>query len=104
MMILKQLADSTTKITISKDDLGLSNGPTGVTQNSIATILGTVYMWAAIIAVLIIIIGGVRYATSNGDAAQVKAAKNTILYAVVGLVVIIMATAITSFVISNIGK
>lgn len=103
MITLKHFADTTpTEIKISKSDLGLGDAPTGVSQTSVQTALGTAYMWAAIIAVLIIIIGGIRYATSNGDASQIKSAKNTILYAVVGLIVIIMATAITSFVITNI--
>ena len=54
------------------------------------------------ISVLMIIIGGIRYATSNGEQAQVTSAKNTILYAIVGLVVSIMAYAIVRFVINNI--
>ena len=52
------------------------------------------------IAVIMIIIGGIRYTTSNGDSAQTKAAKDTILYAVVGLVVAILAYAIVNFVIN----
>lgn len=55
------------------------------------------------ISVLMIIIGGIRYVTSNGDQNQITSAKNTILYAVIGLVVSIMAYAIVSFVIINIG-
>jgi uncharacterized membrane protein YidH (DUF202 family) len=104
MSILKQLAAGTADIKLDKKDLNLGDAPTAITSNSVATALNTVYMWAAILAVLIIIIGGIRYATANGDSAQVKSAKNTILYAVVGLVVIIMATAITDFVIKNIAK
>lgn len=60
--------------------------------NVILTILGT-------IAVIMIIIGGIRYTTSNGDASQIKSAKDTIMYAVVGLVVAILAFAIVNFVI-----
>lgn len=54
------------------------------------------------IAVLMIIIGGIRYATSNGEQAQITSAKNTILYAIVGVVVAIMSYAIVRFVITNI--
>lgn len=54
------------------------------------------------LAVLMIIIGGMRYITSNGDQAQVTSAKNTILYSVIGLIVAIMAYAIVHFVIANI--
>ena len=51
-----------------------------------------------IISVVMIIIGGIRYATSGGNAEKVKSAKNTILYAVVGLAVALLALAIVNFV------
>lgn len=53
------------------------------------------------IAVIMIVIGGIRYATSGGDSSQIQAAKNTILYAVVGLVVAIMSYAIVNFVLAS---
>src|SRR5688572_24496967 len=53
------------------------------------------------ISVLMIIIGGIRYVTSGGDQAGVKAAKDTILYSVIGLIVAMLAYAIVHFVISN---
>lgn len=101
MNILSQFAQDNT-IKITANDLNLGGAPTTVGAGNVENILFTVYFWAGIIAVLIIIIGGIRYATSNGDSAQVKSAKNTILYAVVGLVVIIMAAAITQFVIQSV--
>ena len=56
-------------------------------------------LWAiGIVSVIMIIIGGFRYATSNGDSNQVTAAKNTIMYAVIGLVIAIFAYAIVNFV------
>ncbi len=51
------------------------------------------------ISVIMIIIGGIRYTTSNGDANNTKSAKDTILYSVVGLVVAILAYAIVNFVL-----
>ena len=48
-----------------------------------------------------IVIGGIKYTVSNGDTTAVTSAKNTILYAVIGLVVAIMAYAIVSFVITR---
>ena len=53
------------------------------------------------ISVLMLIYGGIRYTTSGGDAKNVTAAKNTILYAIVGIVVAILAYAIVNFVISG---
>jgi hypothetical protein len=50
------------------------------------------------VAIIVIIIGGILYAISNGDAGKAKTAKNTILYAVVGLVVAMSASAIVTLV------
>jgi hypothetical protein len=54
------------------------------------------------VAVLMIIIGGIRYVTSNGDQSQITSAKNTILYSVVGVVAAMLAYGIVHFVISQI--
>jgi len=53
------------------------------------------------IAVIMIIVGGIRYTTSGGDANQAKSAKDTILYAIIGLVVAMMAYAIVNWVIKQ---
>ena len=61
----------------------------------ISLILNAVY----VVAVIMIIIGGVNYATSQGDPTKIKKAKDTILYGIVGLVIVLMAFAITAFVL-----
>lgn len=53
------------------------------------------------ISVIMIVIGGLRYVLSGGNSANVTAAKNTILYAIVGLVVSMLAYALINFVISS---
>ncbi len=53
------------------------------------------------ISVIMLIIGGIRYTVSNGDAAAVTSAKNTILYAVIGIVIAILAYALVNFVIGS---
>ncbi len=53
------------------------------------------------VAVIMIVIGGLRYVISGGDASQVQAAKNTILYALVGIIVAILAYAAVNFVINS---
>ena len=63
------------------------------------TIVNTLLFIAGAVAVIMIILGGFRYMTSNGDQADVKAAKDTILYSVVGLVVAIISFALVQFVI-----
>lgn len=53
------------------------------------------------IAVIMLIIGGIRYVVSGGDSSAITSAKNTILYAVVGIVVAILAYAVVNFVIGS---
>jgi len=54
------------------------------------------------VSVIMIIIGGFRYIISGGDSTGVTAAKNTILYAIVGLVIVIFSQVIIRFVITNV--
>ncbi|MBR2726087.1 hypothetical protein IKE87_02365 [Candidatus Saccharibacteria bacterium] len=54
-----------------------------------------------IIAVIMLIIGGIKYVISGGDAKKVTDAKNTVLYAIIGLVIAFLAFAIVNFVIST---
>lgn len=67
---------------------------------SIANIL--IFIVGAI-SVIMIIIGGLRYVISAGDPSSIKSAKDTILYAIVGVVVALLAFAIVNFVINKIG-
>ncbi len=81
-------------------DIGLP-GPksdAGVISNA----LSAVYFWAGVLAVGLIIFGGFKYTLSNGDASKVKQAKDTILYSLIGLVVVLLAFAITSLVIKGV--
>ncbi len=68
-------------------------------QNVVASVLKLVFTWVGVIAVIVIIIGGVFYMTSQGDPGKIKRAKETILYAVIGLVVSLSAFAIVTFVV-----
>lgn len=69
----------------------------------IKTVVNVLLFILGAIAVIMIVIGGIKYTVSNGDSSAVTSAKNTILYAVVGLIVAMMAYAIVNFVIKNIG-
>ncbi|MBR0488402.1 hypothetical protein IJJ39_01865 [Candidatus Saccharibacteria bacterium] len=71
-------------------------GDTGVFRQVTNTILYVV----GIIAVIMLIIGGIRYVVSGGDSKKVTDAKNTVLYAIIGLVVCFLAFAIVNFVIN----
>jgi type IV secretory pathway VirB2 component (pilin) len=70
-------------------------------DNTITNIVNMLLYILGAIAVIAIIAGGIRYTTANGDASQTKLAKDTILYAVVGLIVAIMAWGIVNFVVSR---
>lgn len=83
--------NTTSKVCASKSDNATSFAKTAV--NLLLTVLG-------IISVIMIVIGGIRYTTSGGDAAGLKNARDTIIYAVVGLIVAILSFSIVNFVIS----
>ena len=68
---------------------------------SVTGILNAVIAVLGIVAVVVIIIGGVSYMTSSGDASKVKKAKDTILYGVIGLIIVALSFAIVNFVIGN---
>lgn len=53
------------------------------------------------ISVIMLIYGGIRYTISGGDSSSVTAAKNTIMYAVIGIVVALLAYAIVNFVLKT---
>lgn len=71
-------------------------------QGKVIGILNAVIAVLGIVAVIVIIMGGVGYMTSSGDAGKVKKAKDTILYGVIGLIIVALSFAIVNFVISNI--
>ena len=65
-------------------------------------ILNGIITASGILAVIFVIIGGINYMTSAGDASKVEKAKKTILYAAIGIAICILAFAIVNFVIKNI--
>ncbi len=54
------------------------------------------------VSVIMLIYGGIRYTTSGGNANSVTAAKNTIMYSIIGLVVAILAFAVVQFVVNQV--
>ncbi len=68
------------------------------------TIVNVILFLVGAIAVIMLVFGGVKYTVSNGDSNAVTSAKNTIMYAIVGLVVAILAYAIVNFVITSINS
>ena len=72
-------------------------GETGIFR----TITNVLLFLVGAVSVIMLIIGGIRYTISGGDSTAVTAAKNTILYAVIGIVVSLLAYALVNFVISS---
>lgn len=83
-----------------------ANGCNGATSTDLSEIIVNIITGVVgalgIVAAIVIVIGGVNYMTSAGDSGKLQKAKNTILYAVVGLIISVLAFAIVNFVIRNI--
>jgi hypothetical protein len=71
-------------------------------SDTIATVINVISVFGGALAVIMIIVGGFRYITSGGSAEGTKSARNTIIYALVGLVVIAVAQIIVHFVINSV--
>ena len=82
----------------SSNDYGVY---TGSTSDVVESALNLVFYVGGAIAVVMIIISGLNYITSSGDPGKMTKAKNTLLYAIVGLVVIIAAWTITKFIVDR---
>ncbi len=67
----------------------------------ITTIINVMLFIAGALAVIMIIYGGIRYITAHGDEKQVKVAKDTIVYSVVGLIIAIIAYALVTFIFNR---
>lgn len=101
---------STTPDIANNTCAGLNLDPTGAntsctTNTDLTSILGTIInyfsIFVGVIAVLMIIVGGLRYITSGGDANKISGAKNTIMYALIGLVVVALSQVLVHFVFTE---
>ncbi len=79
-----------------------SNGdPDGLTYFQVFL---NIFLFAAgIVSFIFVIMGGVRYITSTGDPTRIESAKNTLLYAIIGLIVTFLAVPISAFIIHAAG-
>ncbi len=66
----------------------------------VTTIVNVITYVAGVIVIFMIIFAGFRYITSTGDANKVNSAKNTLLYAIVGIIIIVMAQVIVHYIIN----
>lgn len=71
-------------------------------KGNITFILNSIIAALGVVAVIVIIIGGINYMTSSGDTSKVDKAKKTILYGLIGMIICVLAFAIVNFVITQI--
>lgn len=71
-------------------------------DSTIKSILNILSVTVGTVAVIMIIIGGLRYVTSAGNPEAAKGARNTIVYAVIGLVIVSVSQIIVHFVLRNV--
>lgn len=72
----------------------------GGSDSIFTTVVNVLLFLIGAISVIMLIYGGIRYTTSGGNSASVTAAKNTIMYAIIGLIVAFLAFAVVNWVLS----
>jgi TRAP-type C4-dicarboxylate transport system permease small subunit len=79
-----------------------SSDATTKLSNLVHTIVNLLSAIVGIVAVIMIIVGGLRYITSGGNDTSVTSAKNTILYAIIGLIIVALAQVLVRFTLNKI--
>ncbi len=82
-------------------DCGSEAQSGGGVSSIMATVLNVLSLVAGIIAVVMIIIGGIKFMTSRGDPSATASARNTIIYAIVGIIIVVLAQSIVFFVLKK---
>lgn len=85
------------------DGLGAAEGAQGLARdtdgNSIVTTIINILLWLVVIlSVIMLIFGGIKYATSAGSSEKITSAKNTIMYAIIGLIIAVFSWALISWI------
>ncbi len=88
-------------LSVATDVQPLGLPRTGANNNSIEIIIRIVLAIAGALALLIITLSGFRYITSAGDPQKMSKAKNGIVYALIGLVIAILAQSLVAFVVTK---
>lgn len=79
-----------------------TQGGTDSINKLITNIVNIFSVIVGVVAVIMIIVGGFRYITSGGDSNNISSAKNTIIYAIIGLVIVVFAQFIVQFVLNRV--
>jgi cytochrome bd-type quinol oxidase subunit 2 len=86
---------------VATDPDAADDDPSDQVNDMIRLVINIFSLVVGVISVIMIIIGGLKYITSGGDSGNVSGAKNTILYAIIGLVVVALAQIIVRFVLQS---
>ncbi len=81
-----------------------NNTATDSINKVVHTVVNLLSAIVGIIAVIMIIVGGLRYVTSGGNDTSVTSAKNTILYAIIGLIIVAMAQILVHFTLQKVSN
>jgi ABC-type Fe3+ transport system permease subunit len=80
------------------DNCNQSNADDSI-ESIVATVINILSWIVGVAAVIMILIGGFKYVTANGDSNSLSSAKNTILYAIIGLVIAAVSQGLVQFVL-----
>ncbi len=100
-MLKDLLSNLAAPINVAPNDIGIPQVP--LDNSALANALSAVFMLLGGMAVLFMLVGAVRYITSAGDPKNIKTAKDTILYALVGLVISMSAFTVVQFTLGKLG-
>ena len=98
--IMRIFGDATDEIRQTVDNLPNSGG---VTSGNLTNVLYWIYAAGGIICVAVLVYAGIKFLMSQGEPAKTKQASQIIAYAIIGLIVILLAGAITAFISNIIG-
>lgn len=85
---------------VNPNDIGCT-GSNSQINKVVQTVLQLLSIAAGIIAVIMIIISGLKYITSQGDSNAISSAKNSLIYAIIGIVIVVFAQVLVQFVLQT---
>ena len=89
------------ELQLSSGDCADAGDSSDKLNNLIKQVINILSIVVGVVAVVMIIFGGLKYITSGGDSSNVSSAKNTIIYAIIGLVIVALAQFIVRFVLGK---
>lgn len=76
----------------------------GTVASLVRTAIRILQVIAGTVAVFFVIFGGIRYVTSSGDPAKLNTAKNTIIYACIGVAIVALSEVIVQFTLNSLDR